>query len=70
MGALSNKIKGKAKQIQGRLTGNDDLVTEGSVQQATGEVESAASRVARKVKRGVRRAKAQISRAGRQARTR
>ena len=70
MGAISDKLKGKAKQIGGRLTDDPDLETEGELQETKGKVEAAASRVVRKVKRGVRRVQASVSRANRSARTR
>jgi uncharacterized protein YjbJ (UPF0337 family) len=54
MGALTDKIRGKAKQLQGRLTGNDVLVARGTAEEAKGNLEGAASRVARTVKRAVR----------------
>jgi uncharacterized protein YjbJ (UPF0337 family) len=69
MGAIIDKIKGKAKQIEGRLTGDDQLVAQGRVQEAKGDIEGVASRVARQVKRTVSRiktgAKAGLARAGR-----
>jgi uncharacterized protein YjbJ (UPF0337 family) len=54
MGALTDKIRGKAKQLEGKLTGNDVLVARGTAEEAKGDLEGAASRVARKVKRAVR----------------
>lgn len=69
MGAIADKIKGKAKQIEGKLTGDDELVAQGRMQQAKGDIEGVASRVARQVKRTVRRietgARAGLARAGR-----
>lgn len=68
MGATIDKIKGKAKQIEGKLTGNELLVARGIVEKTKGDIEGTASRVARKVKRTVRRAKAEIARVDRRTR--
>jgi uncharacterized protein YjbJ (UPF0337 family) len=69
MGAIADKIKGKAKQIEGKLTGDKVLVAQGTVEKAKGDIEGAASRVARNVKRTVRRverrAKAELARVDR-----
>lgn len=74
MGALIDKIKGKAKQLEGRLTGNSVLVAQGTAEKAKGDLEGAASRVARQVKRVVRgmtsRAKAALTRSDRGTRAR
>ena len=74
MGALIDKIKGKAKQLEGKLTGNNVLVAQGTAEKAKGDLEGAASRVARKVKRAVRgvtsRAKAELARSARGTRAR
>ena len=74
MGALIDKIKGKAKQLEGKLTGNNVLVAQGTAEEAKGDLEGAASRVARKVKRAVRgvtsRVKADLARRDRGTRAR
>jgi uncharacterized protein YjbJ (UPF0337 family) len=74
MGALIDKIKGKAKQLEGRLTGNRVLAAQGTAEKAKGDLEGAASRVARQVKRAVRgmtgRAKAALARSDRGTRAR
>lgn len=74
MSALIDKIKGKAKQLEGRLTGNNVLEAQGTAEKAKGDLEGAASRVARKVKRAVldvtSRAKAGLARSGRGTRAR
>lgn len=57
MGALSDKIKGKAKQVEGRLTGDRVREAQGSIQKTKGDVEGAAARAGRDIKRGVRRVK-------------
>lgn len=74
MGALIDKIKGKAKQLEGRLTGNDVLEAQGTAEKAKGDLEGAAVRVARKVKRAMRgvtsRVKAELARSDRGTRAR
>jgi uncharacterized protein YjbJ (UPF0337 family) len=54
MAATSNRIKGKAKEIEGRMTGDRLREAEGSVQAAVGKATAA-------VKRGVRKAKAKFA---------
>lgn len=39
MGAISDKLKGKAKQIEGRLTGDKVRETQGTVEKTKGDVE-------------------------------
>ena len=58
MGATSNKIKGKLKEIEGKVTGDP-------VRQAEGKVQSTAGKVVASVKAGARRvrAKAKIAKA-------
>jgi uncharacterized protein YjbJ (UPF0337 family) len=67
MGATIDKIKGKAKQIEGRLTGDKVRVAQGTAEKTKGDVEAAASRVVRKVKglvdRTTTRAKVELARA-------
>ena len=70
MGAIKDKLSGKAKRVGGRLTDDPDLESEGAMQETKGKIEAAASRVVRKVKRGARRAKASLSRANRTTRAR
>jgi uncharacterized protein YjbJ (UPF0337 family) len=74
MGAITDKIRGKAKQIEGKLTGNRVLVAQGTAEEAKGNVEAAASRVARKVTSAVRgvktRVKAELARSDRGTRVR
>jgi len=74
MGAIIDKIKGKAKQLEGRLTGDKLRVAQGRAETAKGDLESAAARAARKMKgfvdRTATRAKAGIDRASRRTRTR
>ncbi|MEO8845054.1 MAG: CsbD family protein [Kofleriaceae bacterium] len=51
MGATSNKIKGKLKELEGKVTGDP-------VRRAEGKVQSTAGKVAATVKAGARRVKA------------
>jgi uncharacterized protein YjbJ (UPF0337 family) len=41
MGALIDKIKGKAKQLEGKLTGNNVLAAQGTAEKAKGDLEGA-----------------------------
>jgi len=68
MGAKSDRIKGTAKQIEGKLTGDKVRVAEGTVQRTKGDLEGAVARFAGEVKRSVRRAKAGLRSAGRSRR--
>ena len=65
MSAKSDKIKGRAKQIEGKLTGDEVRVAQGTLQRAKGDVEGVVSRIVRDVKRGVRNGQADIRRARR-----
>ena len=56
MGATTDKLKGKLKQIEGNLTGDKVRTAQGTVEKAKGDVESAVTRIVRKTKRAVRRA--------------
>jgi uncharacterized protein YjbJ (UPF0337 family) len=58
MSANRDKITGRAKQIEGKLSGDKIRVAQGTVQRAKGDIEDAMATFARDVKRGVRRAKA------------
>jgi uncharacterized protein YjbJ (UPF0337 family) len=62
MGSIITKIKGKAKEVEGRLTGDKARVVQGKGTQAKGEVESVGERASARVKAGVSRAKAKIQR--------
>jgi uncharacterized protein YjbJ (UPF0337 family) len=66
MGATIDKIKGKAKQIEGLLTGDKLRTAQGTAEKTKGDLESAASRVVRKVKtvvdRTATRAKVELAR--------
>ncbi|HET9990049.1 MAG TPA: hypothetical protein VFQ65_16075 [Kofleriaceae bacterium] len=63
MGATSDKLKGRGKQIEGKLTGDKLRTAEGTVQRKKGELEAAASRVVSDVKDRVGRAKDAVTRA-------
>lgn len=62
MGANSDKIKGKAKQVEGRLTGDRVREMQGAVEATKGEVKGAVDRAVTRVKAGVTRTKAKIQR--------
>jgi len=63
MGALTDKIKGKAKEIEGRVTGDRIRTAEGKAQKAKGDAEGAVGRVTDNVRGKVAKAKAKIRRA-------
>ena len=50
MGAMSNKLKGKAKKIEGRITGDRVREAQGKVQESIGDVEGRASRTKARAK--------------------
>ena len=62
MSATGNKIKGKLKEIEGKVTGDKLRQAEGSVQKAAGKVVSTIKNKVRSVK-----ARATMSKAGRKA---
>jgi uncharacterized protein YjbJ (UPF0337 family) len=64
MGAKTDKIKGRAQQIEGKLTGDKVRVAQGTVERTKGQIEGVVARFASKVKKGVRRAEAELRRAG------
>lgn len=68
MSGTMDKLKGKGKQIEGKLTGDKVRVAQGTAQKAKGDVEGAVSRVVRKVKARVRRAKKAVASAVRSPR--
>jgi len=65
MTARADKIKGRVKQIEGKLTGDKVRMAQGTVQRAKGDVEGAVANLGRSVLRGVRRAKDELSKASR-----
>lgn len=72
MGAIIDKIKGKAKQIEGRMTGDKVRTAQGTVEKKKGDVKSVGKRAANSVRAGVSRAKGKVrnARARAKARTR
>lgn len=44
MGGISDKLKGKAKKIEGKLTGDRVRQAQGTVEEKKGDLENAASR--------------------------
>ena len=54
MGTMSDKIKGKAMQIEGKLTGDKLRTAQGVVKEKQGQVEGAVTRAGRKLKRAAR----------------
>lgn len=63
MGAITDKIKGKAKELEGKLTGDRVRSGQGKVEGAKGDVEIKGRRVADRARGAASRAKARISRA-------
>ena len=62
MGARTDKIKGKLKQVEGKLTGDRVRIAQGTVEKTKGDVESGAARVLRTLQSTARRVKAAITR--------
>ena len=60
MGSMMDKIKGKAKEIEGRMTGDKVRTAQGKVGQAKGQAKSIAERASAKVKAGVGRVKSKM----------
>ncbi len=54
MGSTGDKIKGKAMQVEGKLTGDKVRQGQGALKEAKGKVEAGVKRVAQKVKRAGR----------------
>ncbi len=44
MGAISDKLKGKAKKVEGRVTGDKVRETQGAAQETKGDIEGAVDR--------------------------
>jgi uncharacterized protein YjbJ (UPF0337 family) len=44
MGEITDKIKGKAKQLEGRLTGNKARIAEGMVDETRGNLKGVANK--------------------------
>ena len=62
MGAIIDRIRGKAKKTEGRLTGNRVREAEGIGTETKGKVKSAVNRVADKARASVSRAKGKARR--------
>lgn len=62
MGSMLDKIKGKAKEIEGRMTGDKLRTAQGKAATAKGEVKGMAERASARVKAGVSRTKGKIQR--------
>ena len=67
IGAIIDKLKGKAKQLEGKLTGDKVRTAQGTVEEAKGDVEIGAAYVAGKVKRTASRAKRKVETAAARA---
>jgi uncharacterized protein YjbJ (UPF0337 family) len=70
MGSIMDKLKGKAKEVEGRVTGDKVRTAQGKASQAKGEAKGIAERASAKVKAGVSRAKSKIQRGRAKANTR
>ena len=70
MGSMKDKIKGTAKELEGRLTGDKLRTAQGKATKAKGEVKAVAERASEKLKAGVGRAKGKIKRARARVRAR
>lgn len=69
MGAMMDKVKGRLKKIEGKITGDKVRSAQGTVEEAKGDIELEGESAIDNVKAGVSRAKAKIksgvARAGR-----
>jgi len=54
MGTTGDKLKGKAMQIEGKLTGDKLRMAEGVLKEKQGQVEGVVARAGRKLKRVAR----------------
>ena len=68
MGAMMNKVKGRLKKVEAKITGSRARRAEGNIQESVGDVELAGESAVENVKAGVSRAKAKaksgLARAG------
>lgn len=62
MGSMKDKSKGKAKEIEGRLTGDKVRTGQGKAEQAKGKVKGVVERASARVKAGISRAKSKMQR--------
>ncbi len=58
MGGITDKLKGKAKRMEGRLTGDKLREGQGAVEEKKGDIENAASRLKYRVKARINEARA------------
>jgi uncharacterized protein YjbJ (UPF0337 family) len=67
MGALTDKIKGKAKEIEGRVTGDRIRTAQGKAEKTKADIEGAIGRVTNNVRGKVAKAKAKVTPRARKA---
>ncbi len=69
MAAMTDKLKGKAKEIEGRLTGDKVRETQGKLEKAKGDVEASISRAKNRARARIdeARAKHAVKKAARRA---
>ena len=65
MGAITDKIKGKAMKAEGRVTGDRIRSAEGSAVEGRGKIKGAVKRAGDKVARGARKVARKVKRATR-----
>ena len=58
MGSITDKVKGKAKQVEGKLTGDKLREGQGTAEKAKGDVEGAVTRTKRRAKARIDEARA------------
>ncbi len=70
MGAIMNKLKGKAKQFEGRVTGDKVRTAQGTFEETQGDIGIAARGAVDKVKAGARKVAATVQGGTNRARNR
>lgn len=70
MGAITDKIKGKAKELEGKLTGDKVRTGQGKLEGAKGDIKLKGKRVADRARGAASRAKARVNRAASRTRSR
>jgi len=60
MGSMKDKVNGKLKEIEGRLTGDKVRTAQGKVENKKGDIKAAGERAASRVRAGVSRAKRKV----------
>ncbi len=58
MGATTNKLKGKAKRAEGRITGDRVRETQGAVEEKKGDIEGAVDRMKNRARARIEEARA------------